>query len=213
MDSRAGAVLTVASPLLADRALVVRATELQPTRWRNGGGTTRELHVGPACDHGLAAWRLSLATIATDGPFSAFPGVDRSLLLLSSTSLRLDVDGRANGLGQYDRLEFPGEAAVVAGTDGRTSEVLNLMTCRACTRGTVLVREYDGMHSLSLPDPAALVLLGGTARHDSGALHPHDTVVLSPAPTQVVFRSARVAAVSLTTSGSPTAHPQKGDER
>ena len=51
------------------------------TPWRNGGGVTRELLAWP----NPADWRLriSVADIAADGPFSAFPGVRRWFTLLS----------------------------------------------------------------------------------------------------------------------------------
>jgi environmental stress-induced protein Ves len=56
---------------------------LPPQRWKNGAGTTREIAVEPA---GAGTddfdWRLSLAEVDRDAPFSAFPGVDRCIVLL-----------------------------------------------------------------------------------------------------------------------------------
>ncbi len=59
-----------------------RAT-LPATPWKNGGGVTREIVCQPP-GAGLAAfdWRVSIATIASDGPFSLFAGIDRVITLL-----------------------------------------------------------------------------------------------------------------------------------
>jgi len=61
--------------------------------WRNGGGETRELSVWPR-GAGLDAfeWRVSVAAIARDGPFSRFPGCTRTAVLIEGTGCRL-VDG------------------------------------------------------------------------------------------------------------------------
>jgi len=60
--------------------------------WRNGLGTTTELFVHPAggsLETGFLL-RVSRAPVVADGPFSAFPGIDRSLLLLEGGGLALD---------------------------------------------------------------------------------------------------------------------------
>ncbi len=64
--------------------------------WKNGGGTTLELAVAPpgaTLDSGFA-WRLSSAEVAASGPFSAFPGLERTLLLLAGDGFRLDFGAR-----------------------------------------------------------------------------------------------------------------------
>ena len=72
--------------------------------WKNGGGVTRELltwpgHSGPDCsgpDCSGPDWllRLSVATIDQDGPFSAFPGVQRWFAVLAGEGVRLDFAGK-----------------------------------------------------------------------------------------------------------------------
>ena len=50
---------------------------------RAGGGSTTEIAVAPpGAGFDDFDWRVSLATITQDGPFSAFPGIDRTLALV-----------------------------------------------------------------------------------------------------------------------------------
>jgi len=67
---------------------------LSPVPWKNGGGSTIEIAIGPP-DAGFDDfdWRVSLATIAEDGAFSQFPGVDRTLALVDGHGLSLQIDG------------------------------------------------------------------------------------------------------------------------
>jgi environmental stress-induced protein Ves len=69
--------------------------DLPVTPWRNGGGSTREIACWPP-GAGLAdfEWRLSIASIAADGPFSVFPNIDRTIMLLAGDGVRLhSADG------------------------------------------------------------------------------------------------------------------------
>lgn len=67
-----------------------------PTPWRNGFGTTRELVVFPVHEHWH--WRLSVAEISQDGPFSRFDDVERWFAVLSGKGVRLAIDGQAQTL-------------------------------------------------------------------------------------------------------------------
>jgi environmental stress-induced protein Ves len=95
--------------------------------WKNGGGSTREYFREPGGDAPVD-WRLSVAEVAADGPFSSFEGLRRVLVLLSGNGMRLagphhDVVLRA----PLDTLEFDGEAVIAAHLlDGATTD-LNLM--------------------------------------------------------------------------------------
>lgn len=111
---------------------ILRAAERVATPWKNGGGVTRELAAWPP-GAGLDAfdWRISLAEIAADGPFSTFPGVDRVLTVIQGEGLLLTVDDRMLALDAASPpLDFPGEAPVSARlTHGPISD-LNVMVRR-----------------------------------------------------------------------------------
>lgn len=66
---------------------VVRLDDVAPKPWRNGGGVTRELLTWP--DAGDWIVRLSVADIEKDGPFSAFPEVQRWIVALTGVGLEL----------------------------------------------------------------------------------------------------------------------------
>lgn len=62
--------------------------------WRNGGGMTTEIIVKPAPPHAPDRpflWRVSIADVDSDGPFSTFPGCERIILLLHGKGMRLDA--------------------------------------------------------------------------------------------------------------------------
>lgn len=65
---------------------------LTPAPWKNGGGVTREIAIGPEGVglSGAFLWRLSIAEVAGSGPFSVFPGVDRTLTILEGAGIKLD---------------------------------------------------------------------------------------------------------------------------
>lgn len=109
--------------------------------WKNGGGRTLEIATAPAgADLASFAWRISIADVDRDGPFSAFPGVDRTLVLLQGNGMRLVGDaGTLEVPAPYATAAFPGEASLRCElVDGATRD-FNLMTRRAAARGTVHV--------------------------------------------------------------------------
>lgn len=102
--------------------------------WKNGGGTTREIVcMPPGAGMDAFDWRVSIATIAAAGPFSAFPGVDRVIMLLDGKGVRLHSgDGRIDHRLDVPHVPFAfvGDAALGCEMLGSTSIDFNLMARR-----------------------------------------------------------------------------------
>lgn len=59
--------------------------------WKNGGGTTTELASSSDQNGALDSfiWRISIANVASDGPFSKFEGYDRILTMIKGNGMQL----------------------------------------------------------------------------------------------------------------------------
>lgn len=107
---------------------VVDLTAVAPQPWRNGGGQTRELLAWPPGSGSGWLVRVSVADIERDGPFSAFPGVQRWFAVLEGAGVVLGLDGTDHPLTTASApFGFDGAAAPACRLiDGPTRD-LNLM--------------------------------------------------------------------------------------
>ncbi len=155
-----------------DAPRILRAGDYRRERWRNGAGWTREIHAQPTTRGEGWDWRLSIAEIDEDAPFSAFPGVDRELVLLEGNGLRLRFDdGEVVELHPpHDRLRFAGERALRGELiDGPTRD-FNLMWKREAVDARLWHRPLVGS-MLLFAEPGstwALHVLAGQARVQHG---------------------------------------------
>ena len=111
---------------------VLRAQDYRRMQWKNGAGWTSEVLRVPDCEHW--DWRLSIADVQADAPFSVFPGVDRWLVLLSGNGmcLRFD-DGRTQSLlPPHGEAQFSGDWPLTGELLDGPSCDFNLMWRRGC---------------------------------------------------------------------------------
>ena len=109
--------------------------------WKNGAGRTTELAVHPA-GAGLDAfaWRVSIANVERDGPFSAFPGIDRTIMLLEGAGMRLHGAGHEVELiTPFVAYEFRGDQSVECTLVAGPCRDFNAMFRRGRVRGSVAV--------------------------------------------------------------------------
>lgn len=140
---------------------VLRPADHKRMPWKNGGGETVEIAISPD-GAGLADfdWRVSMATVATDGPFSSFPGIDRTLSILEGNGMQLFIEGREPVLltQASDPLFFPADVPVAAKlTDGTITD-LNVMTRRERLRHNLLRLVVDGRQEMPLTGGQSLFL-------------------------------------------------------
>lgn len=112
---------------------ILRADGYRRMPWKNGGGETVEIAVFPE-GAGLAGfdWRVSMARVDSDGPFSEFPGIDRTLAILKGAGIILDVEGdepRRLTIGNAPHA-FPADRPTSASLIGGTVIDFNVMSRR-----------------------------------------------------------------------------------
>jgi environmental stress-induced protein Ves len=143
-------------------ATLLHAVDRIVKPWKNGGGVTHDIAMWPEqAGLGDFDWRVSMAEVATDGPFSFFPGVDRTLAILSG-AMRLTIDG----LGTHDLtsgsapLSFAGDVAVFGSPlDGPVTD-LNVMVRRDRYRASL--RRLEATDSIVVAEHETTILVAIT---------------------------------------------------
>jgi environmental stress-induced protein Ves len=200
---------------------VLRASDRAETPWKNGGGVTHEVASEPSgADLASFDWRLSIAHVATSGPFSAFPGVDRILTVLTGR-LALSAPGQIGHLAtpRTAPWSFPGDDAVWAMPIRGGVDDLNLMCRRGRFEGQVDRLMPGRRHRLVAGEDLLLAVVQDPYDCVCGAsttdLRPLDAIWLDPGalaelrPQTPASRAitVRIRRTSITTQpGSPTLH-------
>lgn len=141
---------------------------LPVTPWRNGGGETREIGQGGlGCPPAEAAgpdgwdWRLSVASIAGDGAFSTFAGVDRTAVLVDgAVTLRADTQV-LSWTTAGDLQTFAGETAFSARLAQGPARFFNVMVRRANAHAEVVVHRADFSIAPAAGVPLCMLVLQG----------------------------------------------------
>ena len=166
---------------------IIRARDCQTTPWKNGGGSTTQIAAGPV--HSSLEtfdWRISMAHVASDGPFSDFAGVDRTLAVVKGSGLVLVIGSNApvTVSSGADPVSFPGDVPTSARLASGEITDLNVMTRRG-RFGHRLLRIAQPMFcDFGEGDDIAVVLsLNGTttvtSERDTATLDHDDAAVVS----------------------------------
>ncbi|MFJ2088583.1 HutD family protein [Streptomyces sp. NPDC087901] len=142
--------------MTAEAFRILRAAGRTPVPWRNGGGTTREIVASPGAPTDGFDWRVSLADVAADGPFSVFPGVDRTLTVVEGAGMDLMVGGEHHIVDEpYWPHDFPGDLE----TDGRllAGPVVNLNVMYRRDRARAETAVVRGTLRLMAPEGGAVL--------------------------------------------------------
>lgn len=191
---------------------ILRASTYKRMPWKNGGGETVEIAVFPEkASLGDFDWRVSMATVASDGPFSSFPGIDRTLSILQGKGMRLSIEGREPVVmtGEAAPLPFPADVATSATlVDGPIVD-LNVMTRRGRLAHTVRRLAIDHPQTVEGSAETRLILCHGgavrlTAAEGQADLAAGDTAILKGAAA-VTIEPAASAVLFLITIDKPAA--------
>lgn len=128
--------------------------------WKNGGGITEDVWLFPeGASHDDFDIRLSLAEISQDGPFSSFPGIDRTITLVGGDPFVLSfANGESHRLDRLMPLSFDGLLTPESKLDGEPSRDFNVMTRRGRWTHQVGVHLDGGSFSLEL-EPSAVAVV------------------------------------------------------
>ena len=199
---------------------VLRFADYPIVPWRNGKGFTREVAASavpmastnrdpdgadlPPAPTPTPAWRISMATVEGEVPFSSFPGLRRMLGVVDGDGIELTVDGRMSSLRLGETFgPFAGGAPASARPLGGETLDLGLIFDPARTRGELSAvgaggRDIVGLiwFVVALVDGLE-VSLNGTpvatlARRDTAALD---------------LRTAPIARLSLAAPGAAASAP------
>lgn len=115
--------------------------------WKNGGGVTTELYRLSNDDSFL--FRLSMASVSSDGPFSRFPNIDRILMLIEGNGFHLE--GLNTSLTDNQTpLYFQGETPVNCTLINGPCLDFNVMTDRSYAKSLISVVKLSQNESIIL---------------------------------------------------------------
>ena len=146
---------------------VQRIAEHRAMPWANGKGTSYEVASDrDASDHW--SWRVAIAPVTEDGPFSLLPGIDRQLVVIDGKGMVLEVDGKTVECPSGQVVSFSGDSTTSARLiDGPIVDI-GLMTSRGVYMGSMSVIAGAG----SVIDADLIVAIGNTDVEDeSGGNH------------------------------------------
>jgi hypothetical protein len=168
---------------------IIRARDCKITPWKNGGGSTTEIAIGPAgASLDTFDWRVSLARVATDGPFSDFTGIDRTLAVVKGSGLVLIIGESAPMTlsSGAEPVSFRGDTQTSACLTAGEITDLNVMTRQGRFRHRLL--RIDTTTSCGFGDDDIAIVLSpegaATVSHDQ------DSIALDPGDAVLVERTA-----------------------
>jgi uncharacterized protein len=163
--------------------------EITPQPWKNGAGTTREIARDGTLD--VFNWRLSVAQVEHDAPFSAYREIDRCIVLMSGAGMQLRADD-----GSIDHrlsaplvpFHFSGDIALTATLIAGASSDFNVMTRRgeftsevACHRDGV---DLERAHVVFLLCSAGHWIIHSSGSHE---LSPMQALLVRAPPTAIAI--------------------------
>ncbi|GGE89577.1 HutD family protein [Stappia taiwanensis] len=162
---------------------IIPAEALRPVAWVNGGGITREI----AADSDAAGvlWRLSLADVDREGPFSEFPAMSRTLTVVAGDGMALEAPEETLQAKPLAPVTFSGTLPIMGRLPNGPVRNFNLIYRESTIEARVALQR--GPLERAYPARAGIQRMihvtTGTARLDGKAV---------PAGATALFRSGRL---------------------
>jgi len=154
--------------------------------WKNGGGSTQLLAAG-------RGWRVSLAQVVQDGPFSVFEGMTRHSVVIAGEGLQLASAATIVSLVPGELASYDGEMPWQCRLQGAAAMVLNIMCEREAASADVqLGTNWNG--ETTEAQTLVVLALNGTMRFalDGGAarIAPRGSILVCNGPAAVACEAA-----------------------
>ncbi len=136
---------------------IIRHSDLAVSPWANGAGTTRQVAAEPeGSTIDSFDWRVSIADVVRECSFSAFPGIDRTILLVEGRVMVLAINGVECRLEPLAPVRFGGEAEVTCSVPDGPTRDLNVM----CRRGewAASVEVLDARKPVSVAPTSKMIM-------------------------------------------------------
>jgi environmental stress-induced protein Ves len=155
---------------------IIRSSEFVEGRWRNGMGVSWDIASWPpdADDFG---WRLAIARIDGDVPFSHYPEVDRVFTLIEGQGLDLEFEGRPtlHVESLFVPHPYPCDVPTFCRLRIGPCRALNLFLRRGQWRADVDILSSNA--EIAHPGPILMFALAGTSRVDGAELMQGDAAM------------------------------------
>lgn len=147
---------------------IIRFSELETLPWKNGGGITREI-AALRLDENIM-WRLSMADVESNGPFSNFAGLTRILTVIKGNGIKLiSADQAIHALFGVP-VEFDGALNIQSQLINGPVRDLNVMfDPKICAAKVLFAKTSMIVESVIMDEPQTIAIIGlrGTARVNS----------------------------------------------
>ncbi|MBN2857169.1 MAG: HutD family protein [Candidatus Delongbacteria bacterium] len=132
------------------RSVLRKPGDYKTVPWKNGRGTTRELAVHFGEDEERYLWRISIAGVTEDGPFSEFQDYERTLMMIEGQGIKLShSDGTEIKLNKaYDKAEFSGDLITVAELADGSIKDFNVIVLRGRCQADVQLISEDRSYTI-----------------------------------------------------------------
>ncbi len=144
--------------------------------WKNGQGMTYEIFKYLLPNSDRFCWRLSIAEVKEDGPFSNFEGYQRNITVLSGTGMTLTVDEHSSEiLAPFQSFTFRGDATTTCVLAGGKIHDFNVIYAPDLVRTEVMWLNADQHHGITISPNSHCFLISGvgevTVHVDASAYH------------------------------------------
>ena len=158
---------------------IIRLAKLTESNWKNGGGITREIASASIDENRI--WRLSMADVTSDGPFSEFAEYERILTVVKGQGMTLQSDDGCIDADLWNPVQFSGALKINGYLKSGPLTDLNLMFNPDYCIGGITALYGPCNQSLELEERRMFAVhgLAGTVKvNGNSQILPGDTVII-----------------------------------